>query len=66
MAKYSKFVFTTKLGRPFTHEGLVCSLTRIIKKYNTREMEEASREGRKPSLLPEKIRHRFYENRVHL
>ena len=45
VAKYSKFIFTTKLGKPFTHEGLVCSLTRIIKKYNAREMEEASREG---------------------
>ena len=55
VAKYSKFIFTTKLGKPFTHEGLVCSLTRIIKKYNAREMEEASREGREPSLLPEKI-----------
>ena len=55
VAKYSKFIFTTKLGKSFTHEGLVCSLTRIIKKYNAREMEEASREGREPSLLPEKI-----------
>lgn len=51
----------------------VCSLTRIIKKYNAREMEEASREGREPSLLPEKItphmfRHTFctrlVENKV--
>lgn len=73
VAKYSKFIFTTKLGKPFTHEGLVCSLTRIIKKYNAREMEEASREGREPSLLPEKItphmfRHTFctrlVENKV--
>lgn len=69
VAKYSKFIFTTKLGKPFTHEGLVRSLTRIIKKYNAREIEEASREGRKPSLLPEKItphmfRHTFFTSLV--
>lgn len=28
VAKYSKFIFTTKLGKPFTHEGLVCCILR--------------------------------------
>lgn len=49
---YSNFVFTTKLGYPFTHEGFVATLRRIVKHANEWETERAEKEGRTPVLLP--------------
>ena len=57
--KYSDFVFTTKLGYPFTHEGFVASLRRIIKKANEQEMEKAKKEQREPVIIPNITPHHF-------
>ena len=52
---YRNFVFTTKLGFPFTHEGIVASLKRIVKNANDWECERAAAENRKPVELPAKL-----------
>lgn len=52
---YKNFVFTTKLGFPFTHEGFVASLKRIVKHANEWEIAKAESENRKPVKLPEKL-----------
>ena len=60
---YKKFVFTTKLGYPFTHEGLVATLKRIVKHANEWEAERAEKENREPVVLgkitPHIFRHTF-------
>lgn len=60
---YSNFIFTTKLGFPFTHEGFVASLRRIIKHANETEIEAAKEENREPVILPDftphHLRHTF-------
>lgn len=66
---YKNFVFTTKLGMPFTHEGFTASFRRIIKHLNKWESERAMKEDRKPVLLSEKLsphylRHTFITNLV--
>lgn len=52
---YKNFVFTTKLGFPFTHEGFVASLKRIVKHANEWEIAKAESENRKPVKLPGKL-----------
>lgn len=52
---YKNFVFTTKLGNPFTHEGFVATLRRIVKQANEWEKERAEMEGREPVELPAKL-----------
>lgn len=60
---YKNFIFTTKLGYPFTHEGFVASLKRIVKNANKWEQERAEKENRKPVVLrqitPHIFRHTF-------
>ena len=52
---YKNFVFTTKLGFPFTHEGFVASLKRIVRHANEWESANAESENRNPVKLPEKL-----------
>lgn len=54
---WKHFVFTTKLGNPFTHEGFRTSLKRLIKKANAEEREQAKEEGREPVLIPDHTPH---------
>ena len=56
---YRGFVFTTRLGYPFTHEGFTSSLKRIIKQANDWENERAKEENRKPVVLPPITPHVF-------
>lgn len=52
---YSHFVFTSKLGNPFTHEGFVATMKRIVKHANEWEKERAEKEDREPVELPAKL-----------
>ena len=52
---YKNFVFTTKLGFPYTHEGFVKSLRRIVKRANEWERERAEASNRRPVELPENL-----------
>lgn len=52
---YSHFVFTSKLGNPFTHEGFVATMKRIVKHANEWEKERAEKEDREPVELPVKL-----------
>lgn len=52
---YNDFVFTTRLGNPFTHEGFVSSLRRIINICNEKEAEKAEKEKRDPIVISEKV-----------
>lgn len=52
---YSQFVFTSKLGNPFTHEGFVATMKRIVKHANEWEKERAEKEDREPIELPAKL-----------
>lgn len=60
---YKGFIFTTKLGYPFTNEGLVATLKRIVKHANEWEAERAEKENREPVVLdkitPHIFRHTF-------
>ena len=56
---YSNFVFTTKLGYPYTHEGFTASLKRIIKSCNEREVKKAEEEKREPVIIPAVTPHYF-------
>lgn len=60
---YKDFVFTTKLGYPFTHEGITATLKRIVKHANEWEAERAEKEKREPVILtnitPHIFRHTF-------
>ena len=60
---YKGFIFTTKLGYPFTNEGLGATLKRIVKHANEWEAERAEKENRKPVVLdkitPHIFRHTF-------
>lgn len=56
---YKGFVFTTKLGYPFTHEGFTSTLRRIVKNYNEMEVMKAKEENRKPVVLPDITAHVF-------
>ena len=49
---YHQFVFTAKTGYPFTHEGFVKSLKKIIKQANEWEMKRAKEEEREPVIVP--------------
>ena len=52
---YRGFVFTSKLGNPFTHEGFVATMKRIVKHANEWEKEKAKKENREPVELPTKL-----------
>lgn len=54
---YRGFVFTTRLGNPFTHEGIMCTLKTIIKRANEWEQERAKQENRKPVIIREHTPH---------
>lgn len=56
---YKNFVFTTKLGYPFSNEGIVATLRRIVKHANEWEKERAELEERKPVVLPKITPHIF-------
>lgn len=49
------FIFTSRFGFPYTHEGAVASIRRIVKRANEWEEERAKLENRKPVVLPEKL-----------
>lgn len=52
---YRGFVFTSKLGNPFTHEGFVATMRRIVKHANEWERERAEKEQREPVELPARL-----------
>lgn len=54
---YSKFIFTTKLGNPFTNDAVGAILKRIIKQANIWEEERARKEKRSPVMVPEHTPH---------
>lgn len=56
---YTGFVFTSKLGNPFTHEGFVATLKRLVARANEWEMQRAEEEQREPVLLPKLTPHMF-------
>ena len=56
---FKGFVFTSKLGYPFTHEGFKKSVERIVKNYNTAEKKAAENEKRDPIYLPNITPHVF-------
>lgn len=59
---FSKFVFTTRLGYPYS-DGIASNLKRIVEAYNKEETELAKKEDRQPLLLPKihahMLRHTF-------
>lgn len=57
VAKYSKFIFTTKLGKSFTHEGLVCSLTRIIKNITQGKWKKQAGKEENPAFCRRRSHH---------
>lgn len=61
---YKGFVFTSKLGYPITHEGIVASLKRIVAHCNEEETMQAEEEGRTPVLLPEKLTPHVFRHTV--
>lgn len=54
---YHHFVFTTKVGNPYTHEGIVNTLDTIVKRANEMERERAEEEERKPVIVPRHTPH---------
>ena len=56
---FKGFVFTSKLGYPFTHEGFKKSVERIVKNYNIAEKKVAENEKRDPIYLPNITPHVF-------
>ena len=60
--EYKGFVFTTKLGKPYS-DGLASVIKRIVKKHNEEELVLAEKEEREPFLLPvfhaHQLRHTF-------
>ena len=44
-------VFTTRLGKPFTPEGVKDGLERVVKHYNAAEVELAKKENRPPVII---------------
>lgn len=61
---YKGFIFTSKLGYPITHEGIVAFLKRIVAHCNAEETIQAEDEGRAPVLLPEKITPHVFRHTV--
>lgn len=49
--RHKGLVFTTKLGKPFTPEGVKDGLERVLKHYNATELELAKKENREPVLI---------------
>ncbi|MCR5421837.1 MAG: site-specific integrase, partial [Lachnospiraceae bacterium] len=56
------FVFTSKLGKPFTHEGFVSTLRRIIKRCNEWQNKMAEETGEKPVLIDEDITPHYFRH----
>ncbi|MBQ7564464.1 MAG: tyrosine-type recombinase/integrase [Lachnospiraceae bacterium] len=54
---YKGFIFTTKQGLPFTNEGIVATINRIIRKANVWEAERAEKENRKAVVIPRHTPH---------
>lgn len=48
---YKDFVFTTKLGKPFTRESIARTLDNIVKKANAWEEQRAKEENRTPVVV---------------
>lgn len=71
---YSGFIFSNRFGDPLSPHCINRAIVRISDAYNAEETERASREGRKPELLPHfsvhNLRHtfctRFCENETNL
>lgn len=54
---YKGFIFTTKMGRPYTNDAVGISFKRIIKACNKWEEERAIIEGRYPIQVPDHSPH---------
>lgn len=65
---YHDFIFVSKLGKPFTNEGITNTLNRIVSKANEWECERAQKEGREPVEIPKLhlhvFRHTYITNSV--
>lgn len=59
---YRGFIFTSKLGNPFKHEGFVATMKRIVKHANQWEKERAEKEDREPVELPAKLTPHIFRN----
>ena len=56
---YSKFVFTTKNGKPIAPNGFNNAMKNIVQAYNKRETIISESENRQPVLLPHISAHTF-------
>lgn len=56
---YSKFVFTTKSGKPIAPNGFNNAMKNIVEAYNKRETMTSESEKRQPVLLPHISAHTF-------
>lgn len=54
---YNEFIFTTKNGLPFTNEGIVATIQRVVEKANAWERERAEEEDRSPVVIPRHTPH---------
>lgn len=71
---YTGFIFKSRYNKVLAPHSVNTAIARIIKAYNTKEIEDAKSEGRTPELLPHfschNLRHtfctRFCENETNL
>lgn len=54
---YKGFIFTSKQGYPFTNEGIVAVIGRIVERANAWEADRAEKAGRKPVVIPRHTPH---------
>lgn len=54
---YKGFVFTTKLGTPYTHEAVTRTLDCVVKRANEWEAKRALEENREPVVIPRHTPH---------
>lgn len=56
---YSKFIFTTKSGKPIAPNGFNNAMKNVVEAYNKRETMMAESDNRQPVLLPHISAHTF-------
>lgn len=56
---YSKFIFTTKSGKPIAPNGFNNAMKNVVETYNKRETMMAESDNRQPVLLPHISAHTF-------
>ena len=63
LGKYKGFVFENRSNSPYTSTEIETAFTRVVKRYNKAEIEQAEKENRKPVLAehfsPHQLRHSF-------